>query len=225
MKQQLGPRRARCWVLALLAALALAAASCGGGGGGGGGSGGGFSTADYQFLYTYNAVLLSGHTIRWANVPIAVSFSVDGTQAAFNRWNSASSGAVSFSFGTSGNITVDWTDSNSYCGVTFLTWSSNGRMTSARVLIARNQAGCAGGADDTLAHEAGHAIGFIGHDSSGLMNPFGGQAISTQEARFMRLLYSLAPGTDINGFLKLQTKQSQSKYDASGQRSYSMTIY
>ncbi|MEW5913657.1 MAG: hypothetical protein AB1814_13940 [Thermodesulfobacteriota bacterium] len=210
--------------MAILAALALAAASCSGGGGGGG-SDGGFSTSDYQFLYTYNAVLLSGHTIRWASVPIAVSYSVSGTPAAFNRWNSASSGAVSFSFGTSGNITVDWTDSTSYCGVTYLTWSSSGRMISARVYIARVQTYCAGGVDDTLAHEAGHAIGFIGHDSSGLMNPYGGQSISSQEARFMRLLYSLAPGTDITGFLKLQAKQTSSKYDASGQRSYSMTIY
>lgn len=212
-------------VLLSLMVLALAAASCGGGGGGGGGSDGGFTTADYQFLYTYNAVQLDGHTIRWSNLPISVSSTISGTQDAFNRWNTASSGAVRFTFSGGSNVTVAWTSSTAFCGLTTISWNSAGQITTASVLIARSQSGCAGGTGDTIAHEAGHAIGFLGHDASGLMNPFGGQPISDQESRFMRLLYSLSPGTDIRGFLKMRANAASSKYDPTGRRSYSMTIH
>lgn len=205
----------------LLLVLALALASCSGGGGGSSDSG--FTKADYQFLYTYNASHLSGHTIRWANVPIGVSAGAFAdAQAAFNRWASASGGAVSFNFGGN-NITASWTSSTSWCGLTTINWSSAGRITSANISIARSQSGCAGGASDTLAHEAGHALGFLGHDASGLMNPFGGEPISDQEGRFMKLLYSLAPGTDISGNLG-KARSTSGTYDKSGSRMHTMTI-
>ncbi len=205
----------------LLLVLALALASCGGGGGGGGDSG--FTKADYQFLYTYNASRLDGHTIRWPNVPIGVSAGgFADAQAAFNRWTSASGGAVSFNFGGS-NIRVSWSNSSSWCGLTTINWNSSGRITSADVSIARSQSGCAGGVADTLAHEAGHAVGFLGHDASGLMNPFGGEPISDQEARFMKLLYSLAPGTDISSYLA-KARSTSSTYDKSGSRTHTLTI-
>ncbi|MBU1277475.1 MAG: hypothetical protein KJ720_19045 [Proteobacteria bacterium] len=204
----------------LLLVLALALASCGGGGGGGDS---GFTKADYQFLYTYNAVHLSGHTIRWASVPIGVSAGAFAdARTAFNRWTSASGGAVSFNFGGS-NIPVSWSSSTSWCGLTTISWSSAGRIVSARISIARSQSGCSGGVADTLAHEAGHAIGFLGHDASGLMNPFGGEPISDQEAKFMKLLYSLAPGTDITGELG-KSRSSSGTYDKSGSRIHTMTI-
>lgn len=204
----------------LLLVLALALASCGGGGGGGDS---GFTKADYQFLYTYNAVHLSGHTIRWASVPIGVSAGAFAdARTAFNRWTSASGGAVSFNFGGS-NIPVSWSSSTSWCGLTTISWSSAGRIVSARISIARSQSGCSGGVADTLAHEAGHAIGFLGHDANGLMNPFGGEPISDQEAKFMKLLYSLAPGTDITGELG-KSRSSSGTYDKSGSRIHTMTI-
>ncbi|MBU1156752.1 MAG: hypothetical protein KJ921_12920 [Proteobacteria bacterium] len=204
----------------LLLVLALALASCGGGGGGGDS---GFTKADYQFLYTYNAVHLSGHTIRWASVPIGVSAGAFAdARTAFNRWTTASGGAVSFNFGGS-NIPVSWSSSTSWCGLTTISWSSAGRIVSARISIARSQAGCSGGVADTLAHEAGHAIGFLGHDASGLMNPFGGQDISDQEARFMKLLYSLAPGTDITGDMG-KSRSSSGTYDKNGSKIHTMTI-
>ena len=204
----------------LLLVLALALTSCGGGGGGGDS---GFTKADYQFLYTYNAVHLSGHTIRWASVPIGVSAGAFAdARTAFNRWTSASGGAVSFNFGGS-NIPVSWSSSTSWCGLTTISWSSAGRIVSARISIARSQSGCSGGVADTLAHEAGHAIGFLGHDASGLMNPFGGEPISDQEAKFMKLLYSLAPGTDITGELG-KSRSSSGTYDKSGSRIHTMTI-
>jgi len=211
----------RRMVMILLMVLSLALASCSGGGGGGGDSG--FTTADYQFLYTYNAKNLSGHTIRWAGVPIGVSAGAFAdARTAFNRWTTASGGAVSFNFGGS-NIPVSWSSSTSWCGLTTISWSSAGRIVSARISIARSQAGCSGGVADTLAHEAGHAIGFLGHDASGLMNPFGGQDISDQEARFMKLLYSLAPGTDITGELG-KSRSTGGTYDKTGSTIHTMTI-
>lgn len=208
-------------LMSLLMVLLLALASCSGGGGGGGDSG--FTQADYQFLYTYNASRLSGHTIRWASVPIGVSASAFAdARTAFNRWASASGGAVSFNFAGS-NIPVSWSSSTSWCGLTTISWSSAGRILSARISIARSQSGCSGGVADTLAHEAGHAIGFLGHDASGLMNPFGGEPISDQEARFMKLLYSLAPGTDITGELG-KSRSSSGTYDKSGSKVHTLTI-
>jgi hypothetical protein len=201
--------------------LALGLLSCGGGGGGGDD---GFSSADYQLVYTYNAVHLDGHTIRWENVPISVSAGdFPDASTAFNRWRTASGGRVSFNFGAGSNITVSYRSTSSWCGLTTISWNSAGRIIYANILIARNQSGCAGGESDTLAHEAGHAIGFLGHDSSGLMNPYGGQPISDEESRFMSLLYSLAPGTDISGNLG-KARVDSVVYSKSGNRVYTLTI-
>ncbi|BEQ14021.1 hypothetical protein [Desulfoferula mesophila] len=212
------PRRVTLPLLVILLSLLV---SCGGGGGGG--DGGGFTKADYQFLYTYNAVNLDGHTIRWPSLPIGVSSGgVPGVPVAFDRWNSATGGAVGFNY-AGNSITVAYSDTTSYCGVTTIRWSSAGRILSAKVSVARDQSGCLGGLSDTLTHEAGHALGFLGHDASGLMNPQGGQPISDQESRFMRLLYSLAPGTDISDKLA-KSRTSGASYDKSGTRVHSMTI-
>ncbi|MCB2225133.1 MAG: hypothetical protein KQH53_00530 [Desulfarculaceae bacterium] len=219
------PRRSKLdksLLAAACLALLLALVSCGGGGGGGGGDG--FSSQDYQFLYTYNASRLSGHTIRWANLPISVSAGAfPSAPAAFNRWNSASGGRVRFSFGSGSNITVSYRSTSSWCGLTTVRWNSAGQITDAEVYIARDQSSCSGGEADTLAHEAGHAIGFLGHDGEGLMNPFGGQPISDQESRFMSLLYSLGPGTDITGDLG-KSRVTSGTYDKSGNKTYTLTI-
>jgi len=215
---KVAPRRAAA---GLLLVLAVGLLSCGGGGGGGGD---GFTSADYQLVYTYNAVHLDGHTIRWGSVPISVSAgSFPDAPAAFNRWNTASGGRVSFTFGTGSSITVNYRTTSSWCGLTTIRWSSAGYILDADILIARDQSRCSGGESDTLAHEAGHAIGFLGHDSSGLMNPYGGQPISDDESRFMSLLYSLAPGTDINGNLG-KSRTGSAAYSKSGNRVYTLTI-
>ncbi len=203
--------------------LTVALGSCSGGGGGG--DDGGFSQADYSLLYQLNAIQLSGHTIRWASLPIRVTSSVEGTPADYNRWNTATGGAVSFSFGAGGSVTVGWSNSTAWCGVTSISWTSSGTFTSARVLIARNQSGCSGGASNTNTHEAGHVVGFLGHTSSGMMAPTGGPNITDAESRFVRLLYSLAPGTDITGNLRVREGNGKNTFDASGSRRYSMTIY
>ena len=216
------PTSLRRATLAVFLGLALLAASCGGGGGGGDD---GFSTSDYQLLYALNAVQLGGHTIRWPNLPLTVSAGAfPNAQAAFNRWVSASDGAVRFAFSGGSNISAAWSNNTAWCGLCTVRWNSAGHIIDADILVARNQNGCRDGADSTLTHEAGHAIGFLGHTSSGLMNPFGGGEISGAESRFVKLLYSMAPGTDITGNLPQQRSETQSRYDKNGRKVYSMTI-
>lgn len=182
-----------------------------------------WSAADYAFLYSLNATQLSGHTIRWASVPVGFSApEYPGATAAFGRWTGASGGRVSFSSG--GNITVRSRSTTAWCGITYVWWNSAGRIQQARVEIAVDQSRCSGEVDDTLAHEAGHAIGFLGHASGGLMNPYGGQPISGRESTFMTMLYSLAPGTDIKSCLGGKRRSGYSRYDPRGRRTYSMTI-
>jgi hypothetical protein len=48
-----------------------------------------------------------------------------------------------------------------------------------------------------VVHETGHGIGFLAHTADGgLMDPDGGNGqITDEDVRFIRDLYSLAPGT------------------------------
>jgi hypothetical protein len=182
-----------------------------------------YSRSDYSFLYALNAGQLSGHTIRWASVPVGVSApEYPSALAAFGRWAGASGGRVSFSGGS--NITVRKTSTSSWCGLASVSWNSAGRITLARIQIAADQSRCSGGVYDTIAHEAGHAIGFLGHTSGGLMNPFGGTSISGQESTFASMLYSFPPGTDINPCLSTRSRSGYSRYDPRGRRTYSITI-
>ena len=55
-----------------------------------------------------------------------------------------------------------------------------------------------------ITHETAHCLGFIGHDSgTGIMTPnANSDEITSKNAGFMRLLYSVAPGTYVPAFLK-----------------------
>jgi hypothetical protein len=183
------------WILGGLAALFLY--SCGGGSSS---SGGGGSSADYNYLNLHNAQYLDGHTIRWLGTINVFTNNIPGAEAAFNRWG------LSFNFinyEPGEGVTLAYTSSEAYCGVSYIYYYTSGRLFRVNILIARNQQNCAGGLDNTLAHEAGHAVGYLGHSSDGgLMDPTGGSGVITTAVRNMvSLLYSMAPGTDINPFI------------------------
>ena len=213
-------------VLAGILGIFVWIAACGGGGGGsGGGSSSGWSTADYTYLNLHNASYLEGHTVRWPNVPIGVSApDIPEVQAAFERWTSASGGRVRFAFGGS-DITVSYDSNMSYCGLARVTYDAGGFIVAARITIHPDQSRCYGGLENTLTHEAAHAIGFFGHDPSGtIMSPTGNGGITSQHETFFKMLYSLDPGTDITGFLTKKRISSSTKYKKSGGRTYTLVI-
>lgn len=218
-------RQAPVWALsALLLLLALGLVSCDGGGGSGGGSVGSYTTADYQYLYAHNAYALNGRTIRWGSNTISVaSGGVDGVASAFNQWSAASGGAMQFVFG-GGNITVSYKVMAGTCGLTTIWYRSSGEIINCTMKINPNQQYCTGGLDQTVLHEAAHALGFFNHDASGLMSPTGGGTITAQHQRFFGLLYSLAPGTDIRANMGVKRTGTDDKYDPQGNRVYVLTI-
>ncbi|RJX36589.1 MAG: hypothetical protein C4525_00560 [Desulfarculus sp.] len=201
--------------------------ACGGGGGGGGGDS--ITSADYAYLYDHNASALGGYTVRWGSSTVSVSANdFPEAQAAINRWNSASSGSLGFTFtGGSANITVRWANLSGVCGVTYWWYTSAGYIVRAEVYINRDQSGCLSGLAATLTHEAAHGSGYFGHDSEGIMGPTsnGATNITGRQGRFFRLLYSMPPGTDIRGYLKLKKEAKPSKYDPSGSRIYKEVSY
>ena len=96
-----------------------------------------WSLTDYQYLYSYNAVYLSGRTIRYPNIPVRVGSTSIPTSVstAFNVWRSASGGRLRFTFSSgSGTITVtmDDTMSSNICGQCVTWWNSAGEIIEAQ---------------------------------------------------------------------------------------------
>ncbi len=188
-----------------------------------------WSLTDYQYLYNYNAVYLSGRTIRYPNIPVRVGSTSVPTSVptAFNVWNSASGGRLRFTFASgSGTITVtmDNTMSSNICGQCVTWWNSAGEIVQAEITLNPDQSRCSGGLSKTLTHEAGHATGFLGHDSSSIMNPTGSGGVTTQNKRFYQMLYTFKPGTDIRGNLNKKFSSGDDRYDPDGSRVYSITL-
>ena len=208
----------------LICAFALlAAVGCGGGGGGTSSSS---SSTIYQYVYDHNAYILGGYTVRWPYNPVSVGSEVEGTASAFNNWVSASSGGLRMTYGTgTGDVTVyyDYTLSSSVCGETTTYYNGAGYIVQAIIRMNPDQSRCAQGLYGTLIHEAAHALGFFGHDSDSIMNPTGSGPITTQNQQFFQVLYSLAAGTNINGYLNQAVSKQSSKYDPDGGEIYSIT--
>jgi len=171
--------------------------SCGGGGGSsssGGGQGSGWPNGDYNYLNQYNASLNNGIIIRWETPILVNTNGISGAENSVRQWGVP----VSFvNYNPSEGITINIGNPGSgNCGITYSSWyRSNGRMTSADIIINSDLGRCI----NTITHEAGHAIGIRGHTADGgLMDPAGGNGQITSPVRNMiNLLYSLPVGTDI----------------------------
>jgi len=122
---------------------------------------------------------------------------IPGAEGQFNRWRDVTGGAVTFSFVTSGGgVQVrEGEEDPDICAVTVVFFTTAGAIVRAEVTLAPiwNTGACM----DTIAHEAGHAIGFLGHTSDGgLMDPDGGNGeITGQVADMIKTLYAYPPGT------------------------------
>jgi hypothetical protein len=181
-------------VLPLLA-LALGVAGCGSSHH----SSTGPSGSDQQLLVQLNAQFNDGKTVRWATLPVPVFTNGIARQDEVTVWQSATGGAVTFTFVGSppaSGISFRSGGGSDVCGLTTVEYDSDGHITSADVQIVvaifRTPV-----CTNTVRHETGHAIGFLAHTADGgLMDPDGGNGqITSEDVSFIRSLYALAPGT------------------------------
>lgn len=198
--------------LALLYLLLIL--SCSGGGGSSesssGSGGSGWPPGDYNYLNTYNASSNNGIIVRWETPILVNTNGISGAEDSFRQWG------LPFSFvnyNPSEGVTLTIGDPGpGNCAITYSRWyRSNGRMTSAEIILNSDLRRCV----NTITHEAGHAIGFRGHTSDGgLMDPAGGNGRITSPVRNMiSLLYTLPVGTDITPMLSSLNRSLIKKFE------------
>ena len=197
-------------------------------------------SADYQYLYDKNAYALSGHTVRWNSKTIQVSGADREShwRSAVNRWPTVSFSHVSSPPSLGNGIEIVGYEANGSgsmtsgtCGYASSSYWSDGRMATSEIKINSNinNMGC-GPQGSTMTHEVGHAIGMLGHSSDGgLMDAkaSGSTAITTPVRNMISLLYSLAPGTDINSKLSSSVAQHNlmsSKYAPDGNKRFTIIL-
>ena len=112
-----------------------------------------------------------------------------------------------------------------YCGLTRITYTAAGFIVSGGDHHPSRSGPLLRGLENTLTHEAAHAIGFFGHDPSGsIMSPTGNGDITSQNGTFFKMLYTLVPGTEITGFLGKKRIISSTKFNKSGSRVFTLVI-
>lgn len=170
--------------------------------GGGGSSTASTSPQELAFLFQHNARFLDGHTIRWPDLPIQVhTAGIGGAEGEVQSWTRATGGAVSFAVvGSPPGEGITFRPNAAgpgLCAITVVNFDSGGRIRSVTVALSPifTTPQCV----RTVAHETGHAIGFLDHTADGgLMDPEGGNGeITAPVANMIRLLYSLPPGTPV----------------------------
>ena len=186
----------RAWGVFLLLLLS----GCGRGGHGGSSTATATpSVITNAFLFQHNASINNGVLTRWPTLPITVDTGrLPNAEAEFNRWRDATGGAVTFVFiGDAAGIKVRLggeADPDT-CAETVVFFTAAGSITRADITLSpiSGTPACV----ETMTHEAGHSIGFLGHTSDGgLMDPDGGNGqITGQVADMIRTLYSNPPGT------------------------------
>lgn len=188
--------------LVIVCIVGIFAFACGGGGGGGGGD-----DASWEYVYEHNAKYYSGYTWRWSVSTVRVAANgVDPgvVSSAFNRWSSSSGLGFSVGSGTSGNIVVSYGSLPAgVCGMC-QPYVSNGRIVRGVMTLRRNpEANCGYDLRRLITHEAAHCLGFLGHDSSGIMTPnVNSDEITGQNHGFFAKLYSKPPLTYVPALYK-----------------------
>lgn len=173
--------------------------ACGGGGGGGGGD-----DASWEYVYAHNGQYYYGYSFRWNVSTVSVAANgVDpgAVSAAFDRWRGSTHLNFAVGSGSSGNIVISYGSLPSgTCGMC-LPYVSNGRIVRGVMTLRRNpEANCGYSLQRLITHEAAHCLGFLGHDSNGIMTPnVNSDEITSQNAGFFAKLYSVPPLTYIPG--------------------------
>lgn len=164
-----------------------------------------YTSQDWQNLSDHNASFNNGHTIRW---PGAVA-TYDIFPESFQRWADATEGRIQFRFvpdqpsdGISVWLGTDLADD--IAGLTEIRYNTaTGEIVQATIYIHPRRWNPTD-APYVLTHEAGHALGFLGHTNDGCImdRQFGsGDCISDAVARILTHLYSYRPNTNVNAYL------------------------
>ena len=195
----------RALLCILVVVLVLFLSACGVGESSSGSTDAGSPSGNYSYLYKYNAYRLDGHTIRWASNTIPVSGATrKGWKRAVRRWS-----MVRFEFvvtkPASGIEILGYNDLGNLCGLASFTYDSTGTIISCQmeINILHNEMNC-GLVTNTITHEIGHCIGVLKHTRDGGLTDKkarGPSNISPAVIDMLKLLYALAPGTDINAKL------------------------
>ncbi len=216
------PQTMLCILIVVLLLLFLSA--CSSGESSSGSQEEGQSRADYNYLYKYNAYRLDGHTIRWASNTIPVSGATrKGWKKSVRRWS-----MVRFEFvatkPASGINILGYDDLGNLCGLASFTYDSAGTIKSCQIEIniLHNEMNC-GLTTNTITHETGHCIGVFKHTRDGGLTDKrarGSSDISSAVTDMLKLLYALAPGTDINAKLTARRPgktRGKSRYQPDGE--------
>lgn len=189
------------------------------------------AAGDYGYLYAYNAYRLDGHTIRWAPGAVPV-YGATGTgwEQAVRRWT-----MVRFEFVTtkpsSGIHILGYDDLGNICGLSSFSFNSAGKIHWCTVKINsfHDQMNC-GRVVDTITHEIGHCIGLFKHTADGgIMDAKARNIneISSPVMSMFNLLYSIAPGTDINNQLAARQPSKirvKGRYQSDGKKVYNGSL-
>lgn len=222
---------AELWGLGAFFVFALLLSGCSDGGSSSGSQETDLASGDYGYLYAYNAYRLDGHTVRWALATVPV-YGATGTgwEQAVRRWP-----MLRFEFVTtkpsSGIHILGYDDLGNVCGLASFSFNSAGKIQWCTIKINsfHDQMNC-GRVADTITHEIGHCIGFFKHTAdSGIMDTKARDVsdISSPVMGMLNLLYSIAPGTDINSQLAARQPSKtrvKSRYQPDGKKGYSGSL-
>jgi hypothetical protein len=185
---------------------------------------------NYSDLYQYNAYLLDGYTLRWVSRIISVYGATRiGWRKAIKRWPTVNFRFVSTKPARGIHI-LGYDDLGNACGLASFTYDNTGALEwcTVKVNMYHDDMNCAQ-VTDTITHEIGHCIGVFKHTTDGgLMDEKadGSSEITSSVIAMLRLLYTLAPGTDIRDQLLARRPsgtRAMSRYEADRGRRYSRT--
>ncbi len=161
------------------------------------------STDAKQLIKDLNAFENDNRTIRFKDMPIKVY--VDGPSSwkdDVKKWEEWSGGAIRFEFVNSdpevGIRLKNGIQQPLVCGVTYEPKWDNGEIRKADIEM--DLTSYTPLCKQTVAHEAGHALGILGHTKNGgLMDGDGGDGKMRDEVKeMMRILYSNPPNTSVD---------------------------
>ena len=153
---------------------------------------------DLRLVYTLNAHVKSGRTVRWASRTVPINVDSPSIRRAASKWT-----GFNFQYADHGGIRL-MGDSSSRpsCGWAQTRWRGNGTIAGCDIWInyALHSQNRCGKFEDTVSHEIGHCLGIQGHTNDGsLMDPTatGSPHVSPTTRHLLNVVYSVPPNTPV----------------------------